>query len=68
VGKDAIALNHELMQQYLPNAIVLGGTTEGSLQLLKDKLQGDDTFIYVCQNKVCKFPVTTVDEALKLME
>ncbi len=67
VGPDAVAKAKKLNSHYLTNAIVLGGTTEGTLALLKEKLQEGETMIYVCQNKVCKFPVTEVDEALKLM-
>jgi hypothetical protein len=48
--------------------MLLGGETEGSLELLKDKLQDGATYIYVCQNKVCKLPVEEVDRALELMK
>jgi len=67
VGPDAVAKAKELNANYLANAIVLGGTDEGTLALLKEKLQEGETMIYVCQNKVCKFPVTEVSKALELM-
>jgi uncharacterized protein YyaL (SSP411 family) len=67
VGKNAESLRKEMMSKYIPNAIYMGGKTEGSLTLLKDKLQKGDTYIYVCQNKACKMPVKTSIEALKLM-
>ncbi len=67
IGPDAVAKAKALNTNYLSNAIILGGTDEGTLALLKDKLQEGETMIYVCQNKVCKFPVTEVSEALKLM-
>jgi len=68
VGPDAVTKARELNANYLANAIVLGGTDEGTLALLKEKLQEGETMIYVCQNKVCKFPVTEVSKALELME
>lgn len=68
VGAQAHDINRGWMQHYLPQAITLGGTQEGSLQLLANKLQEDETFIYVCRNKVCKFPVHTVDEAISQMQ
>ncbi|MEZ5043737.1 MAG: thioredoxin domain-containing protein [Saprospiraceae bacterium] len=68
VGPAAANLSRELMQHYLPNSIFLGGTTEGTLELLQDKLVAGETYIYVCQNKVCKFPVQTVEEALKQLK
>ncbi|MEM9888818.1 MAG: thioredoxin domain-containing protein [Bacteroidota bacterium] len=68
VGVDYPSLQKEMLTHYLPNAILLGGASEGTLELLEGKLQEGDTYIYVCQNKVCKFPVQTVSEALKLMK
>ena len=67
VGNDYARLQKEILQSYLPNALLLGGKEEGSLELLKDKLQEGETMIYVCQNKVCKLPVTEVSKALELM-
>ena len=68
MGENAKALSKNLMKSYLPHALILGGKTEGSLELLKDKLIEGETRIYVCQNKVCKFPVTEVAKALELMK
>ena len=68
VGPNAFDKNKELMANYLPNAIMLGGKDEGSLELLKGKLQEGETMIYVCRNKVCKFPVQETKKALELMK
>ncbi len=68
VGSDYQQHHQALYGQYLPNAILLGGATEGSLELLQEKLQGEETYIYVCQNKVCKLPVQDVAKAVSLME
>ena len=68
VGPDADKLRKELSSSYLSNSLILGGETEGTMELLQDKLQEGETFIYVCQNKVCKFPVREVSKALELMQ
>ena len=68
VGPRSQDIALEWQSNFIPNAILLGGTEEGSLKLLKDKLQEGATMIYVCQNKVCKFPVEAVSEAIKLIE
>lgn len=65
LGPKAESLSKELMSNYLPNCIFLGGEKEGELELLKDKLVEGETYIYVCQNKVCKFPVQTAAAALE---
>jgi uncharacterized protein YyaL (SSP411 family) len=56
-----------MQRKFLPHALWLGGPTEGTLELLKDKLQPDQTYIYVCRNKVCRLPVTAPDKALDLL-
>ncbi len=59
VGPKANGKRKEIDEYYLPNAIMLGGKDEGSLPLLKGKLQADKTMIYDCVEKTCKMP--TVD-------
>jgi uncharacterized protein YyaL (SSP411 family) len=55
-------------KKYLPNAIFLGGKTEGTLALLEGKLTKGETVIYVCQNKSCQRPTTDVEEAMKQLK
>ena len=64
VGDDYLTLAAEMQKTFLPNTIYLGGKDEGTLELLKDKLQGDQTMIYVCQNKVCQLPVSEPGKAI----
>ena len=55
----------ELDQYYLPDVILLGGKTEGTLELLENKLVAGQTTIYVCRNKVCKLPATDISNAIR---
>jgi len=64
VGNDFKIIRKSIDENYLPNVIYLGGKDEGSLSLLKDKWIEGQTLIYVCRNKSCKLPVSTVSEAL----
>ncbi|PSR12721.1 MAG: thioredoxin domain-containing protein [Bacteroidetes bacterium] len=68
VGADWPRVSPELQARYLPHALFLGGTTEGSLALLENKLVAEETYIYVCRNKVCKLPVKTAQAALDLLK
>ncbi len=68
IGDNFEALRKEMDQTYLPHVLLSGGREEGSLKLLKNKKIEGQTTIYVCQQKVCKFPVTDVEKALKLMK
>jgi len=55
----------EIDQYYLPNVLLAGGRSEGTLKLLQDKLVKGQTIIYVCHDKSCKRPVTQVSKALE---
>ncbi len=68
VGSNAETLRKELAAHYLGNSLVLGASTESKLPLLEGKYEKGETKIFVCQNKSCKFPVLTVNEALALMK
>lgn len=66
VGKKAEAKLLELNQTYLPNVIFLGDSKqESTLSLVKLKWVDEQTTIYVCENKVCLFPVTETQEAIQ---
>ncbi|HEY0668915.1 MAG TPA: thioredoxin domain-containing protein [Sphingobacteriaceae bacterium] len=62
-GEKAEEKRREIEKYYIPNKILLGGTS-GSLPLLLDKL-GFETKVYVCKNRTCQMPVTEVSEAIK---
>ncbi|WP_026899189.1 thioredoxin domain-containing protein [Daejeonella oryzae] len=62
-GSHAELRRAELEKHYIPNKIVLGGKS-GSLPLLQDKWV-KETKIFVCENRTCKLPVNTTEEAIK---
>ena len=66
VGEDYLRKNREIQQRFLPMALFLGGIEE-NLPLLDHKMVSGETFIYVCEDKVCKQPVMESYEAWKLI-
>ena len=68
VGPDALNLRKEMAQEYYANSIFLGTKKEEDLDLLKEKYVDGTTMIYVCQNKVCKLPVSDSKAAIELMK
>lgn len=68
IGKDYESARQAMDQHYLPYMLLLGGKSEGSLELLENKLIKGQTTIYVCQDKACKLPVTEVSKALMQMQ
>ncbi|AIM38674.1 thioredoxin [Sphingobacterium sp. ML3W] len=65
-GEDALAYRKELDQHYIPNKIVLGGTTS-SLPLLLNR-KGLNSKAYLCRNKTCSLPQNTIAELIKIIE
>lgn len=65
VGEDVSAEKNEFNNFYIPNKITLGGT-KSEIPLLKDK-ESQQTKIYICRNKTCQLPVSTVAEAVKFI-
>ncbi len=68
LGEHAESYRSQMARAYHPNVLFLGGTSEGDLALLENKLIKGQTTIYVCQNKTCKLPVTTVEDGLNLIQ
>lgn len=65
VGQNYNEMRHKMDTHYFPNVLLSGGSIEGSLTLLENKLVPGQTTIYVCQNKSCKRPVTEVEKAIE---
>ncbi len=65
-GTEAEEKRKEIEKYYIPNKILLGGTS-GTLPLLTDRLTAE-TKIYVCRNKTCLLPVKEVVEAIKQID
>ncbi|MEO9484950.1 MAG: thioredoxin domain-containing protein [Ekhidna sp.] len=65
VGPQANEFVNELNKEFIPNKIISGTLQETSEVPFELKsAMGGKTTIYICYNKSCKRPVTTVKEAL----
>lgn len=69
VGPKANDFVNQINQQFIPNKIITGTTKEIEVPPfeMKTTVNGETT-IYVCHNKTCRRPVTSVAEALEQME
>ena len=68
VGEDAVSINRELIQYYLPNTIITGATQDSNQPLLANKYVSDETLIYVCVNGTCKLPQTDLSKAVQSIQ
>jgi uncharacterized protein len=63
MGSESQEKAKQLLRNYIPAAIFMGGTSE-NLPLLRGKLVKGRTIIYVCRNNTCKLPEEDVALAL----
>lgn len=69
VGENAFEYRKQLDKHHFANKVVVGTSAESKLELLVDRTTiNGQTAIYVCQNKTCQLPVTSVEEALGLLK
>ncbi|MCF6296659.1 MAG: thioredoxin domain-containing protein [Flavobacteriaceae bacterium] len=68
VGKNAVEKVAEINNNYLPNILIAGSTTDKKNPLLELRYNDNETLIYVCVNNACKIPVSEVSEALELLK
>ena len=68
IGSEAKNKTVEFQKEYYPNVVFQTSKSESDLPLLKDRFFEEETYIYVCQNRVCLRPVESVKEAIKQMD
>ncbi len=68
VGEEALDLSKEIQSRFYPNKItVLSTETDDKIPLLLNRPALNSTKIFVCKDYACQSPVTTAQEALKLL-
>lgn len=68
VGKQAKQKAQDLQKTYIPNKLVAGSSSESNLPLLENRFVDNETYIYICENNTCRYPVKESQEALKLLK
>ncbi len=69
VGPEYKEFASDISYRYIPNSIVMATEVESSLPLFEGRsARKGETTVYVCYNKACKLPVTTVADAIKQLE
>lgn len=63
-GPDAREKVMELESLYLPHLLICGSSEESFLPLLDQRFKAGETWLYVCENRTCKLPVTKVEVVL----
>jgi len=67
-GSEAKNKVYEIHQNYYPNKLIAGSEVSSENPLFKGRYKANGTYIFICQDNACKYPVTQVKEALDLMK
>jgi len=65
IGSDSDSKTKLISEQLLPNVILVQSNSESNIPLFMDRFFEDETYIYVCQNKTCQRPETSIKYALE---
>lgn len=66
IGPEHQTYAREMQKTYRPNQVMLASATPSELPLMEYKTTREgETTIYVCSEKVCRRPVTTIEDAQK---
>ncbi|MEZ5058178.1 MAG: thioredoxin domain-containing protein [Saprospiraceae bacterium] len=67
-GEQYLKQLNSLQATYQPDIFYFGSKGESELEILKNKFIEGQTTIYVCRDRVCRLPVTSLDDAFKLIQ
>ncbi|MGV3460358.1 MAG: thioredoxin domain-containing protein [Flavobacterium sp.] len=67
VGEGAQDAAKEVNRHSLPNVAVAGSAGESAIPFLQGRFAKDSLMFYVCENKACNLPVSSIDEALVIL-
>jgi hypothetical protein len=68
IGKDNKSAQNSLMQEYIPNKIVVTSKNESTLEILKNRFVENKTYLYVCTNKTCNQPTESFTAAIEQLK
>lgn len=69
VGSEVFSFRKQIDETHFTNKVLVGTRDKSELELLQNRgeIEGK-TAVYVCQNKTCQLPVTSVKEALVFLK
>lgn len=63
-GLGAVKSIKEINKYYLPHIIIAGSTSDSTIPFLANRFVQEQELFYICQNKTCGLPKTTITDTL----
>ncbi len=67
-GVDAKQVQKEFNKRFYPNVLILGSEKESELPLLKNRFNYETTSLYLCKDKACFLPTSSMEEVIKRID
>lgn len=67
IGTHASTHAFELGKHYLPQTVIISANTPSTLLPFENRWNESETLIYVCEERSCQLPVTSLEAALQLI-
>ncbi|MEO8234703.1 MAG: thioredoxin domain-containing protein [Flavobacterium sp.] len=67
-GDNALLNSYEINAKYLPHIIIAGSTKKSELPFLENRFIENENLFYVCQNRTCLIPKSTIQEIFNNLE
>jgi len=67
-GVDARQVQKEFNKRFYPNVLILGSEKESELPLLKSRFNYETTSLYLCKDKACFLPTSSMEEVIKRID
>ncbi len=67
-GPDTDKLSIEILNDYRPDIIFAGSVKDKGIPVFENRYVKNQSIIYVCKHNVCKQPVSSVNEAKKILQ
>ena len=64
-GTDAAEAVKEINNRYLPHVTIAGCTAPSDIPFLQGRFVKDDVMFYVCRNKACNLPASSIEDTLQ---
>ena len=63
-GTEATTSIKAINSKYLPHVLIAGNNSESNIPILKNRFVKDKQLFYICKNKACELPHTSISETL----
>lgn len=59
---------NSINKEYLPHVVIAGSESASDIPFLQNRFEPQKQLFYICSNRTCELPLTTIEETLKILK